>query len=420
MPQELTQFRKDLANPSSGLNSDLYRAISPIVSADNELSLPKDDQRKIDSLKEDVRKGLVGLEYMTGIKKNKGETFYDEHPAQALAADALRNAPLFGLGLAGGGVLLNSIRQKQNLDKVMPAAMARMGNTPDKDLSNPQALLNPREGTIRGDIAKIYGEADSPTRMQLIDRLSDVDPKDKNSLSKQLSRIEKTTRTAEKEHLDKLKNLNDQLLTALDDREANKISKQIEGIKKLYDEQQKKTSKTKSDLLSSARSSKGSQYLDKHVNFHEALQRAKEKGGFSSPLGAGLNLPDFIAPDKHQALVDLIERMEMTKAHPGFNRDLLLQSVSDFLDDPAELARFERTSLPKIMSHDHQGSGLGRFLSRNKFPLIAGAATAAGGTGLYYLIKALQKKMHSEDKVKDWKKTLLKSQGDFEGANRIK
>jgi hypothetical protein len=419
MSKEYTNFKQDLANPEAGLNSDLYHALSPIVSRGPSGPSSREEQQKLDSLREDVRKGIVGLEYMAGLKKNKGETFYDEHPVQALTTDALGNASILGAGLTGGGMLLNSIRQKQNLDKVMPAAMARMGNTPDKDLSNPEALLNPREGTVRGDIAKIYGDPESSTRMQLIDRLSDVAPNDPNSLSSKLLSADTAEAKATRKHQKLLKQLNAQLLTAADDKEANKISKQIAGAEKLYEELRKNNAKAKGEVLAAARASQGDKYLKNHVNFHEALTRAKEKGGFSSPVGSGLNLPEFIAPDKHQGLVDLIENMQLTKAHPGFNRDLLLQSVSDYLDDPAELAKFERVSLPKIMSADHQGSGIRRFLSRNKFPIAAGAATAAGGAGLYYLLKAMQDKMYSKDKVKDWKKTLLKSKGDFDAANQI-
>jgi hypothetical protein len=415
-----TQFKRDLADPSAGLNSDLYRAIAPTISDASLVDLSKDEEAKINRLKEDVRKGLVGLEYMTGIKKNKGETFYDEHPVQALATDALSKAPLAGLGLAGGGMLLNSFRQKKNMDKVMPASMARSGNTPDKDLSNPRALLNPREGSVRGDIAKIYGNADSLERMQLIDRLSDVPHTAPESLSFNLAAVKQLEGKAQKKYLKTIGNLNNQLSRARDDKQANKITKQIAGEEKLHKERLQLIKEQKDKLLATAKSAKGHKYLEKHVNLHEALQRAKEKGGFTSPVGSGLKLPKSIAPDKNQALVDLVERLDLTKNHPGFDKELLLRSIEDYIDDPKEFKRFQERSLPKITSKQHQNSGIRRFLSRHKFPLAAGAATAVGGTGLYYLLKALQNQMYSKDKVNEWKKTLLKSRGDFDAANQIR
>jgi hypothetical protein len=419
MANENTQFKKDLANPSSGLNSDLYNAISPIISGIDSSSLSKEDQSKIDRLREDVRKGVVGLEYMTGLKKNKEESFYDEHPVQAVATDLLGKSPLLGLGLTGGGMLLNSVKQKQDLDKVMPAAMARAGNTPDKDLSNPRALLNPADGKIRGDISKIYGSEFSSPRMNILDRLSDITPGDPGSLSSAFEKLERL-RIKQVDDYDLLNGqLQKKLMRAFDDKDANRITKQIAGAEKVYQENLKKIEQGRNELLALASETKGAKYLDKHVNFHEALSRAKEKGGFSSPLGAEWNLPEFIAPDKHQRIVDLLERMELTKEHPGFDRELVLQSVADHLDNPAELAKFEKYSLPKIMSPEHQKSGLRRFLSRHKLPLAAGAATAVGGTGLYYLIKALQDKMYSDKKINDWKKTILKSKGDFESANQL-
>lgn len=417
-----SQFRKDLSNPQAGLRSDLYQAISPMISSDTHEDLRGADAAKINALKEQVRKGLVGLEYMTGLKKNTGETFYDEHPVQALATDALGKSPALGLGLAGGGMLLNSFRQKQNLDKTMPAAMSRMGNTPEKDVSHPAALLNPREGDVRGDISGIYGTPDSSERMALVDRLSGVQHTDPASLTSKLKQHKDNLTTLESSHKTELKKLQRRMAWAADDRVANKITKQIAALEGQHAKAKASIEKELKEVSTNALKAPGHKQLEKQVNFHEALRRAKEEGGFKSPVGSDLPLPKFLkglAPDKHQAIVDLAERLKQTKSHPGFDQELMLKSVGDFLEDPKQLEEFRKHSLPKLTDAKHQGSGIRRLLSRHKLPLAAGAATAVGGTGLYYLLKALQNKMYSKDKTNEWKKTLLKSRGDFDSANQI-
>jgi hypothetical protein len=68
----------------------------------------------------------------------------------------------------------------------------------------------------------------------------------------------------------------------------------------------------------------------------------------------------------------------------------------------------------------HQRSGLSKALRRARGPLALGGAAAVGGTGLYHLLKSIQDQSYSQDKMREWKKTLLKSRGDFEGADQIK
>lgn len=422
-----TQFAKDLADPQAGLNSDLYSAISPMISADSQDDLRGGEAAKINKLKEQVRKGLVGLEYMVGNKKNTGETFYDEHPVQALATDALSKSPLVGLGLAGGGMLLNSIRQKQNLDKTIPASDARMGNSPAHDASHPAALLNPREGDVRGDIARIYGNADSQERMQLIDRLSgmkDTDPQSFTSRHTNASSARKALEDPTTNEAKLLKQFQDRLNridpSAKDSKStASVLNTKIQALSKDIDSKKSKASKELADLLASARQSEGHKHLESQVNFHEALRRAGEKGGFKGSAGSDLPLPDFLKADKHQGIVDLAEKLNNTKSHKGFDQDLMLKSVGEFLNDPEKLEQFKKHSLPKLTDLEHQGSGLRRFLSRHKTPLAIGGAAALGGTGLYHLVKAIQNQMYSKDKMNEWKKTLLKSKGDFDAANQI-
>jgi hypothetical protein len=68
----------------------------------------------------------------------------------------------------------------------------------------------------------------------------------------------------------------------------------------------------------------------------------------------------------------------------------------------------------------HQGSGLSKAFRRVKGPLAVGGAAALGGAGLYRLLKSMQDQAYPQDKMKEWKKTLLQSRGDFEGADQVK
>jgi len=380
-----TQFRQDLENPEAGLDADLYSAINPMISPEANSGA---DSSRINALKEQVRKGLVGMQYATGLKQNSGETFYDKHPVQAVTSDLAKNSLPIGAAVAGGGVLKNILNQWSNMDKTEPASMAREGN-PGVDRTNSSTLLDPGKGRSRPDIARTFGdfEDNAEKRLGILDRLGKTPAKDKKSL---LERFKKAKGTAAKQK-----------------------------------------------ILNEARNSTSSSALSSYADVYESLQKAQGKGGLKEYIGEGLHslkgkgaLGDFIsehlAPGKHQAIGDLFEKHNLTGANPHFDEELVKDIVKEYrrggdfsLDKDPKGKAFVDTTLKDLQNMKHQGSWLRKNLSKHKLPLLAGGAIAAGGVGLQHLLKAIQNRSHSSDQIKDWKKTLLKSRGEFDRANQI-
>ena len=69
--------------------------------------LSSHEQERNRRLGASVGAGLTGLSYLTGHRKPEVETYYDKHPAQAVARDFANQAPGVGLGVAAGGTLAN-------------------------------------------------------------------------------------------------------------------------------------------------------------------------------------------------------------------------------------------------------------------------------------------------------------------------
>jgi hypothetical protein len=132
-----------------------------------------------------------------------------------------------------------------------------------------------------------------------------------------------------------------------------------------------------------------------------------------------------IIPGKHQAIGDLLEKGNITGADKYFNEGLvsdIIREVNggrDFSSANSAEHAFANTTLRDIKNPNFQSSGLRRTLRRTGFPLAAGAGIALGGSGLYALVRAIQNKAYQEDQLKEWKKTLLKSRGEFDAAERI-
>lgn len=385
-----SQFKKDLENPDTGLNSDLYTAIAPMIGADREVDGP--DADRVAKLKENVRKGLVGLEYLTGLKKNTGETFYDEHPVQAVATDIAGSAPLIGAGIAAGGVGLNQYNQWKNFQKTEPASMAREGNK-KVDITNSADLLDPA-GRSRPDVSRVFGDFDD----NLLKRLNVLD------------RLEKTTSGG---FVDQYNAIMSGSPGAARDRKLK-------------------------ELLTKARNSNASTGLKAYADVHQSLNRAQTKGGLKGAIGESLHslkgkgrIGDFIAkhlaPDMHREVGDLFEKKNITGANPHFDEQLIKDIVREYRGggdfsqaaDPKGKA-FVDTTLKGLRDRKLQASGLMKGLRRHKLPLIAGAATTTGLAGMYGLLKAIQNSAYSDEKRKDWKKTLLQSRGEFDEADKLK
>jgi hypothetical protein len=438
MKPEKTQFRQALSDRSSGKNSDLYKAIHPLISADTDTEATGADAENLKGLHEDVRKGLVGLEYLTGLKQNTGETFYDKHPVQAVVTDALKHSGGIGAGVAGLGIASNLLTQHGNMKKTEPASMSREKN-PTGDRKHPlESLKSKKDKPVSPDLAKLFGDVDTDpeTRLKLIDRLQKNNSTDPNSF---YSRYDAARNTPVSDYEQALKDIDAEAkITHADPKQqqahASQIKERRSSAEALHKAETAKRDAAIKKVIDEAHSSEGFQGLGKHVDFHHSLQDAQQKGGFGKYFGEGLNtageeggklqefIRRFIAPSQDQGAMDLMEKRHLTGAHPHMDKELTKNILAHNLgiDPNSERMRaIMETGYARAQDVKHQGSGLRRALVRHRAPLLAGAGIAAGGAGLYKLIKAIQNQAYSDDQVNEWKKTLLKSRGDFEGADQI-
>lgn len=428
------RFRQDLEDPSAGTNSDLYNTIAPMISPDTEQGMPKADAARVEDLQKQVRKGLVSLEYATGLKHNTGETFYDKHPVQAVATDVSSNAAPIGLGVAGLGIGSNLLKQWKNMKMTEPDSMSRKEN-PFGDSSNPSRLLDPATGAPREDISRMFGDFENnpEKRLELIDRLNKQDKAHPSSYTSRHENLKSVRNKAVGQYEAHAQSLMDQLAYS-SPGETKKIEAQLRALKEQHSSVLGDLDKIKKKIFTEARSSGGASALPGYVDVHESLQRAKTKGGLKGYHGEGLHsgkdgliqgMLKHVAPGSHEAIGDLLEKRKITGAHPHFDESLVKDIVREYRGggdfsslDPKGKA-FVETTLKRLQDPKHQSSGIRKLFSRVKAPLAAGAATTAGLMGLHQLLKAIQNQTHSSDQIKDWKKTLLQSRGDFDAANQV-
>jgi hypothetical protein len=408
-----SQFSRDITDSSAGTNSDLYGAVSPLISSEHDNTLTGADVARTKALKDQVRKGLVGLEYLTGMKKNKEESFYDAHPVEAVTTDVLSRSIPIGAGIAAGGVLENLRRQKKNMDKTEMAQMARSGNP--LDTTNPTNLLDPSKESVRSDVSRIFGDFESNPehRLKLLDSLAGSS-NSANSFASKHKLLEEARTNATDQHNAKLLQLQNSLSSATNPKDASMIEAALRTHEAAHKQELAKLDKLKHQLFTEAKQSPHYGALNKYVNLHESLRRAREKGGLQGYIGENAGALSGVQ--------DLLEKYNITGAHPNYNQELIRDIMKEY--GGAHMSDSEwRTVADKILHNTgnprHQASGLRKALSRAKGPLMYGTGAALAGTGVYQLLKMVQEQSHSKEKMDEWKKTILKSRGDFEGADEI-
>jgi hypothetical protein len=398
-----SQFKRDLEDPNAGLDSDFYSAISPMISSESDNDLRGADAARINDLKEQVRKGIVGMQYATGTKQNQGNTFYDEHPTQAVAADLLGHAGTAGVAVGGGLALHNIAKQISNMHKTEPGGMSRDKN--NKDPFSPGRLLKDPSG--RPDVTRLFGDLENnpELRLSIYDKLNEG----QTSFMQQHRAHKQMKDELTAKHNARIGELQSEI--AKNPKDVEKINSMMKAHSDAHGRELAKIDAASKELFSQAERSPGAAHLDKYVNLHESLRAAKEKGGLASMHGEGF---------KHLGgAKDLIERRNITGAHGGFNEELLQNILRNHAGTnamDAEWQRFAAGPLAELADPKHQASGIKKMISRFKGPALAGGFTAAGGYGLYKLLKMMQEQNYSSDKINNWKKTLLQSQGDFDRA----
>jgi hypothetical protein len=323
----------------------------------------------------------------------------------------------------------------KNMDFTEPASMSRLGN-PDKDMSNPKNLLNPEKGRPREDISRLFGDLGSNPehRLARIDALNNTASTSQEHLGNRYRDLTRYKELFDDNYNWARNRLRKAMATRRGQTDQNvtrNLAERIKALDQNYSHGQAKYDEELKRLLGDAYSSKGATELQKYVNFHESLQRAKDKGGLKKYIGEGLykykgkhswsdKLIDLLAPSPDQAIADLLEKHQLTGAHNHLDKELIKQILADYHGNDEKIKPFVAKTLEELANPKRQSSGLGKTLSRIKTPLAAGAGIAAGGAGMYALVKALQNQVYSKDKTKEWKRTLLKSRGEFDRAEHIK
>lgn len=438
MKPDKTQFRQALGDPVAGTDSDLYKAVKPLISADPDMQDAAAADPNLQGLHEDVRKGLVGLEYLTGLKQNSGETFYDEHPTQAVATDALKHSVGIGAGVAGLGVASNMLKQHRNMKKTEPASMSREKN-PTGDRKHPLESLHARKDkAVSPELAQLFGdiEKDPETRLKLIDRLQNPTPPSSDTFHSRYSTENEAKKKTISDHQAKMQAIDSAAgVSHLDPKtqqaRSGHIKEQRASAEALHKVELAQREAAIKKIIDEAHASEGFQGLGKHVDFHHSLQDAQQKGGFGKYWGEGLNTAGeeggklqkffrkFIAPSQDQGVVDLGLKRKVMGQHPHMDKELTRDIIAHNLGIDPNSERMRAIMETGYDRAKSVRSGIMQSLVRHRTPILAGAGLAAGGVGLYKLIKAIQNQAYPDDQVKEWKKTLLKSRGDFEGADQI-
>jgi hypothetical protein len=435
MPQQISSFQKDLVTPGAGTDSELYRAISPLIELDR---LPeaktKFDQERLEKLKNDLRQGTLGLEYLTGLKNNKVETFFDAHPVQATVSNVLDNSGRIGLGVAAGGPMISALRQWKNLRRENafhsrrkdPAQEAGQRLTPTTAEGKPK-------GTIDEDILRMFG---------------DGRPQNETEFKVTGDGKQRPIRTDDIQNIDALKRraqVLDYVAGSSGKPPSQNFQAELENILKIEDPKQRLVA-TKM-FMEKTRGTKAYGNLKHFVDLHTDLQGLRDsgglKGGFGSPIGDRLFASDkfnnllnklpvglqaaakSVIPHSQQGVEDMIRKRILMS--PGVPQGEPM--VQDIIEDVyGANVRNPQTRQDKVFRNAVLGATgsinnqqrHNRLLRTFGGPALMGAGIAGAGLGLNEVLKLIQSKVYGKDKIKEWKRNALKAKGEFEEAERIK
>ena len=431
MPQELTSFQKDLIQPDAGVNSELYRAIAPLIDLDR-LPAPENDfdRERLTKLKTDLRQGTLGLEYLTGLKKNKVETFFDAHPVQATASNLLGSAGTLGLGVGVGGGLSNALRQWKNFNKTENAFHARRADPRQEAGSRLHGVsADGKARPLDEDILRMFGSGHPEVEIAAGGKGA-PGVKAKNILN-----ADELTRRM-------------QSLDEVAGAHAKPVGFQQELSKALKIKEPMKRLTAVKQLMDSTRGEKAYGALKGYTDLHTDLTRLRDggqnlKGGFAASLGDKVIANDSVEglmsklpsklqaslramiPHSGQGVEDLI-RKRISKAHPGhYSEDMLKRIVEDVYgvnhaNPTTTQDKVFNRAVFSPMGGLKNSQGYNRALRMFGGPALMGAGIAGAGLGLNSLLKMLQTKAYGNEQVNEWKRNVLKSKGEFEEAKRIK
>lgn len=461
MPHRLpSQFQDDLQGKQHRLHQ-LDDIVNSYLTAKGKK--PEDiDGGKMKYLTENIGKGVTGLEYLTGLKKNKVNTFHDEHPVQSTIRDLLNKSPYLGAGIAASGIGVNAMREHHNLntykkieDNVKDPNNSEVvrslhGEHPLPDdvaeifgdlKSNNPDFVNNRVERLDSNARTMAGHNNQPEPESLLDLLDQVrgkqqaaqnfDPKQTPEYSAAVRKAQglkaKQTEFSTLRHSETMRKglanrpnyshftpnelkgfFGDQHAAA--GRELGDLERKISNPDQLTGNRRQQLSQEATEgmqgLMSKATSSPGNRVLDSHMKLYN-LAREAEKHEFKSPL--------FSGGGDDEALSQLFGshlRDSLGHDNPVFDRKILRKifektrgakgqgAVDSLMNRTLDIAQKPRSRMSDMMRI-------------GKAPLMAGAAVGAGGFGLGQIMKMIQSKVYGPEKMKEWTNNLHASKGDF-------
>jgi len=407
----------------------------------------------IAELKGNIDQGATGLEYLLGTKRKKENTFYDEHPVQAVTRDVLNHSlPLAALGAIGtaGASAYNNKRHRNSdisiINQVPPpeknwATELEGGSHPEFVKSFGRIGDNIEETKRRLDYLRNAGSQEwhSPSHIDELEKeYSDAHSalyEGGKTPEQQIAEIEQVMKDpSNSRHGATIKALESKGLDTGFDPSAhvNKLNK----FKELAKSELESAHQPRLDAINT-----------KKTNFEAALKKLKDLQDTSPSVR---DLPDFAQIGEAMRRT---HKPELSSAKPKpfswgqfgpveeeeANRSALLKNLlrskhvaanpaihSNFADylkniggaTPEILKTLEPPAHPYGLSHHHKLQAR-RYLHQFGKPALYGAAAGVGGLGLGYLLKKLQEKYYGPEKVQDWRKAGLRVAGKFDEADRL-
>lgn len=434
MPQELSSFQKDLVTPGAGTDSELYRAIAPLIDLNR---LPegktKFDQDRLEKLKNDLRQGTLGLEYLTGLKNNKVETFFDAHPIQATVSNVLDNSGRIGLGVAAGGPMISALRKWKNLRR--ENAFHARRKDPAQEAGQRLTPVGPdgKARPIDEDTLRVFGEGrpQHETEFKITG-----DGKERPVKTDNIQNIDALKRRAQV--LDYVTGPQGKPVT-------QNLSAELDAILKIEDPKQRAVAAKM--FMEKTRGSKAYGNLKHFSDLHTDLQALRDsgglKGGFGSSIGDKLFASDkfnnlinklpvglqasvkSLIPHSQQGVEDLIRKRILMSPGVPTGEPMLKDIIEDIYGGSIGNPQSNRDKVFRNAVFGATGAidnqqRHNRFLRMFGGPALMGAGIAGAGLGLNEVLKLIQSKVYGKDKINEWKRNALKAKGEFEEAGRIK
>jgi hypothetical protein len=368
----MPDFHKDLQDGSEQ-GARLSELLNQYLSEKQQLSTH--DKERNRRLGASVGEGLQGLGYLTGFKQPEVDTFYDKHPAQAVARNAADSAPALGAGVAVGGTAANFL----------------------KDMY--------RNHQMRGIESNLQEGGD---KGGFIDLHSSPDGEGKGKGSRHPSDFENVFGKGEKAHEDLMESFKG---TGTQDPDA--LKGKVNAYTRFYSTLRKMP--RSGSMLPPTLGPGGNEEVARMVESN----LPRQMGGSRDPLNTHLIQKMLLQHlgGNHERASDITDSIRNRHEHNSVSE---LAGRSFGGGTPSKAHGFLHSAvnkgvgmLPKSFQEHRVNPATLRNFSRAKTPGMIGGAMALGGMALSPVLKAIHQRTYGNDQVKDWTTAIRQTKGKF-------